>query len=410
MLNLRITIHKFGATRRCLWFLLGGIFLQFSAGIAVSQVLENTHPHDLVVGELLGRVDPADLWQFIQNNYYPVLSSNSNIAIEPIENSEPEVIYQVRYPEGNYANHPQRIIFRFFESENSLIAASITDKIDFAITESYDAAEEVAKSTASFRVHFRYKNPNQVKIIAYNNRNYILKNPLVRQALTYAIDRSYILEKILHHTAYLANGPLSRESRLHISGLEEYKFNPRKAMQLLQQDGWNDSDGDDVLDKNGASFRITIVYEKGVVLEEQLASRIKINWNKIGVDVIRKPLSKSEIKKNLQDGTYDVTLISHVFEETIESFEAFFGSTSDENILGYKNRRIDRLLSLYKIQQEAASKQLMLQAILQQINSDLPATFLFVLWVDRYFVNRNKFTNFEIRGKLVPFTEWKLKN
>jgi len=247
-------------------------------------------------------------------------------------------------------------------------------------------------------------------MIAYNNRHYILKNPIIRQALTYAIDRSYILEKILGHTAYFADGPLSRESRLHISGLDEYKFNPRRAIQLLQQDSWNDSDRDDVLDKNGTPFRITIIYEKGVFLEEQLASRIKINWNKIGVDVIRKPLLKGEIKKNLQAGNYDVTLTSHIFEETIESFEAFFSATSNENILGYKNRRVDHLLSLYKIQQESASKQLMLQAILNQINTDQPASFLFFLWVDRYFVNRNKFTNFEARGKLLPFTEWKIKN
>ncbi len=399
-----ITLHLY------LWILMGVIFTQVFIGIAVSQVLEDKHSQDLVVGELLGRVDPVDVWKFIQSNYYPVFSTNSNIVIEPVKNSDQEVIYQARYPEGDFSNHPQRIIFKFFESENSLIAAIITEEVDFAITESYNAAEEVAKSTASYRVHFRYKNPNQVKMLAYNNRHYILKNPIVRQALTCAIDRSYILEKILGHTAYLADGPLSRESRLHISGLDEYKFNPRRAIQLLQQDSWKDSDKDDVLDKNGMPFRITIIYEKGVFLEEQLASQIKINWNKIGVDVIRKPLSKGEIKKNLQEGNYDVTLTSHIFEETIENLEAFFGATSNDNFLGYKSRRIDHLLSLSKIQQKSASKQLMLQAILKQINMDQPASFLFFLWVDRYFVNRNKFTNFEARGKLLPFTDWEIKD
>ncbi len=370
------------------------------------QLIDSNYSRDLVVGELSGRVDPADVWNMIQTNYYPVLSNNTNI--EKVNDSSRELIYKVNYPEGNFSDHPGQIIFKFYESENSLIAATITEEVDFAITESYTAAEEVDKSTSLFRVHFRYKDPNHVKIIAFNNQHYILKNSNVRQALTYAIDRNYILEKVLGRAAYLADGPLSRESRFH-APVDEYKFNPRKAMQLLHQDNWIDSDGDGVLDRNGQPFRISLIYEKGVLLEEQLATRIKIDWNKIGIDVIRKPLVKSEIKKKMEEKSYDVILTSHIFDETIESFEAFFGSTSDENFLGYKNRRVDHFISLYKIQEEPTSKKLMLQAIQKQVSEDQAAAFLFFLWVDRYFVNQKKFTNFLLKGQLLPFTDWKLR-
>lgn len=376
---------------------------------AFSQVINGSYSHDLVVGELLGKVDPVDLWKLIENEYYPVFSKASNVEIEKVKDSNQEVIYKVHYPVDNVSNHPGRIIFKFYDSEYSLIVALITEEVDFAITESYAAAEEVDKSTSSFRVHFRYKNPNHVKMIGYNNQHQILKNSNIRQALTYAIDRSYILEKVLGRAAYLADGPISRESRLHLS-VDEYKFNPKKAIQLLQQNNWSDSDGDGVLDKGGQPFRISIIYEKGVLLEEQLATRVKIEWNKIGIDVIRKPLVKSEIKKKLAQKDYDVILVSHIFEETIESIEAFFGSTGHENILGYNNRRIDHFISLYKIQQEPTSRQLMLQAILKQVNIDQPATFLFFLWVDRYFVNRKKFDNFQQGRQLFPFTEWELRN
>lgn len=391
---------------RYLSILLGFILNFLICQAAVSQFINRNDSRDLVVGELLGRVDPTDVWNMIQTKYYPVL--NNNTTIEKVKDSSQELIYKVYYPEDNSLDHPRRIIFKFYESENSLIAATITEEIDFAITESYAAAEEVDKSTSSFRVHFRYKNPNHVKMIAYNNQHYILKNSTVRQALTYAIDRNYILENVLGRAAYIADGPLSRESRFH-TPVDEYKFNPRKAMQLLHQDNWIDSDGDGVLDKNGQPFRISLVYEKGVLLEEQLATRIKIDWNKIGIDVIRRPLVKSEIKKKTEDKNYDVLLTSHIFEETIESFEALFGSTSNENFLGYKNRRVDHFISLYKIQEDPTSKKLMLQAILKQVSEDQAAAFLFFLWVDRYFVNQKKFSNFLSKGQLLPFSEWKLK-
>lgn len=397
-------IHNLSLT-----ILLGGMLILPPGKAAFSQVMNGKYSHDLVVGELLGKVDPVDLWKLIENKYYPVFSNDLNVEIEKVKDSKREIIYKVHYPAGNFFDHPGRIIFKFYESENSLIVALITEEVDFAITESYTAAEEVDKSTSCFRVHFRYKNPNHVKMIAYNNQHYILKHPNIRQALTYAINRSYILEKILGRAAYLADGPFSRESKLHLS-VDEYKFNPKRAMQLLQQDNWNDSDGDGVLDKSGQPFRISIIYEKGVLLEEQLATRIKIEWNKIGIDVIRKPLVKSEIKKKLVKKDYGVILVSHIFEETIESFEAFFGSAGDENILGYKNRRVDHFISLHKIQKEPTSKRLMLQAILKQVNNDQPATFLFFLWVDRYLVNRKKFDNFQLKGQLLPFTEWELRN
>lgn len=389
--------------------LLAGILTRLERNVAFSQVMNGNNSRDLVVGEVLGKVDPADLWKLIETNYYQVLSNKSNIGLEPMEASERAVAYKVNYPGSNFYNHPERIVFKFYESENSLIAAIITEEVDFAITESYTAAEEVDKSTTSFRVHFRYKNPNHVKMIAYNNQHYILKNAVIRQALTYAINRSYLLETILGRAAYLADGPLSHESRLHIS-MDEYKFNPKRAIQLLQQDNWHDSDGDGVLDKNGQPFRISLTYEKGVLLEEQLAARIKIDWNKIGIDVIRRPLTKSDIKKKLAEKNYEAILTSQIFEETIESFERSFNSKSNENILGYQSRRVDHFISLYKIQQNPNAQKLMIQAILNEVNKDHPATFLFFLWVDRYFVNRKKFTNFQLRGQLLPFTEWQLRN
>jgi peptide/nickel transport system substrate-binding protein len=402
-------IHKSIICNLCLSIFLSVVFTFPVKKAAFSQVMNNKYSQYLVVGELSGKVDPVDIWKLIEDKYYPLLSPNLNIRTEKIKDTKEEVAYKVIYPEGSFSNHPQQIIFKFYESENSLIAAIITEEVDFAITESYAAAEEVDKSTASFRVHFRYKNPNHVKMIAYNNQHYILKNAEIRQALTYAINRSYLLETILGRAAYLADGPLSRESRLHIS-VDEYKFNPRRALQILTQNNWYDSDGDGVLDKGGQPFQVSIIYERGVLLEEQLATRIKIDWNKIGIDVIRKPLEKSEIKKKLAAKNYDVILISKVFEETMGSFEKSFGSNGIENIFGYKSRRVYHFISLHKIQQDPNSKRLMLQAILKEINKDQPATFLFFLWVDRYFVNRKKFTNFQMRGQLLPFTEWELRN
>ena len=392
---------------RLSWWVL---FAFVCSHTAFSQVYRTNFSRDLIVGELLGRVDPDDIPGLIQNSYYPVLKMNSDTKLRKVKSSDQEVVFELDYPGQSSAGHPTRIIFRFFISEYSLIAAIIRDEIDFAITDSYHAAEEIHKATAAFQIHFRYKNPNLVKLIAYNNQCHLLRRKNLRKALTHAINRKYIFEKLLKQNANYADGPLPEESKLRISGLDQYKFNPRRALQLFKLENWNDSNGDGVLDKYGQPFRISIIYEKGVMLEEQIATRIKIDWNKIGVDVVREPLVKREIKKKISQRDYDVILMDYEFSETIESFEAFFYSKSKENFLGYRSRSVDHLFELYKIQESSSPQKVMFQAIQKDINQDHPAAFLFFVWLERYFINRNRFTNFRDKnGKLLPFTEWELR-
>ena len=380
------------------------------SGDGLAQIRMNSAHSDLIVGELIGKIDPVDLELLIQHDYYPIYRNNVKIDLLKDDSSEREIIFRVIYPNSEASDrHPARIIFRFFESEQSLIAGIITEQVDFAITESDEIAEEIEKSTSAIKVNFRRKPANLVKYIAYNNQHPILRNENVRKALTYAIDRNYIYARMLRQVADLADGPYSKESKFYISGLDEYRYSPRKAMQLMAGENWIDTNNDDVLDKDGIPLRISLKYEKGVLLEEQLATRIKIDWNKLGVEVIRNPLAKSELKKVLAQRNYDVLLTNYKFDESIESIEAFFKSNSQNNILGYQNRKVDQYIRNYK-RAEPITQNVLIQAILNEVNKDNPAAFLFFLWLDRYFVNRNKFENFQDQnGLLLPFSEWKLK-
>lgn len=393
--------------RLSMWSL---IYILFFIPALFSQSFSEDNSRDLIVGEVLGKVDPRDLDSLIQIGYYPVVPDDSPVryAIQRKEASATRVVYTISYPNDEANNHPDKVVFRFFDSEQSLIGAIITDQVDFALTESRYAAMEVEKSTLAFRIHFRYKPPNYVKLLAYNNRDQVLRSADIRKALTYAIDRNYIIEKLLNQSAYSADGPLSKEADLHAANLDGYKYNPRKARQLLQNENWDDSNRDGILDKYGKPFRVVLTYEKGALLDEQIVRLIKIEWSKLGVDVIRNPLIKSELKKVMAQRNYDVLLMNHQFRETIESFEAFFHSRSRQNILNYRSARVDRYFRRYHLVPEQSQKEIFKEGIQTEINRDHPAAFLFFLWLDHYFVNRVKFSNFQdTKGKLLPFTEWK---
>lgn len=65
-----------------------------------------------------------------------------------------------------------------------------------------------------------------------------LSNPLVREALNYAINKPAIVKGILYDTGAPANQPLSPSQMGFNARVNPYPYNPRKARQLLKEAGY----------------------------------------------------------------------------------------------------------------------------------------------------------------------------
>ena len=360
----------------------------------------------LIIGELFGRVNPNNIEYLVNTNYYPISYTPNKRLYRLVKHSQREIVFAaVNRPPFQ----PQQIVFRFFNTEMALTAAIITDEIDFAATESAQIANEVHKSNPSVRVLFKNKPKNYVKMIAYNNRHPIFRNKNVRIALSCAINKHYILNNLLNNQADITSAPVDKESKLYVSKFKEYKYYPRKAIKLLEKEGWRDLNFDGILKKNNRTLHFTLIYEKGVLPDENMVRMIKFDWNKIGIDVAIKPLRKKEIEAKLKSRDFEAILTNYHFNETIENFEYIFASKGEGNFLGYNNKRIDRFLNLAK-QATSPTKESLLQGVVNTIIQDQPVSFLFFLWMDWYFVNAIKFENFENENReLLPFTEWKLR-
>lgn len=75
----------------------------------------------------------------------------------------------------------------------------------------------------------------------------------VRQALGHAIDRPLMLEVLFNNTYPIGNGPISSSTWSYWEGVNDYnQYDPELALSLLAEAGWTDSDGDGLLDKDGA--------------------------------------------------------------------------------------------------------------------------------------------------------------
>ncbi|MBD1383045.1 oligopeptide ABC transporter substrate-binding protein [Metabacillus arenae] len=140
----------------------------------------------------------------------------------------------------------------------------------------------------------------------------------LRQALLYAIDRPALIKAFLAGKAKVANTviPTAFWATAPESELNEYKYDPKKAKELLAEAGYKDTNGDGfVEDPDGKEFKISFGHYAGPSEFEGRAKAIIQSWNDIGV------------KTELATGQLiEFNLYNEMKDNDDKSLDAFFGS------------------------------------------------------------------------------------
>jgi ABC-type transport system substrate-binding protein len=360
----------------------------------------------LVVGELAGRFEYRQATSILTANVHPLARFVDPRAVRLVKQSPDEIVFEY---DAARPKHVKTVILRLFPSEMALMTAIIIDEVDFAYSESSTIANDVHKSNPVVRVLFQFNPPNYVKLIAYNNQLEIFRSTLVRQALSHAINKTGLINSLLNKQANKTSGPIDHNSKYFDSGFKEFDYDPRAAIKLLNQDGWIEQDKSGILKKNGQALSFTLAYERGNYLDEQIVRMVKIDWNKIGIDVAIRPIPRLEIQNKIQSHIYDAVITDMQLVETVDNLNFFWGSRQQMNIFNYKNFSVDHYLSLAGRADDNTRNRL-IQGILNLVIQDQPASFLFFPWLEWYFINSSRFDHFtDEGGEIRPFDEWIVK-
>ncbi len=389
--------------------------------LILAQLWSGAHAQNAVdlrtvkIGVLVGRTDPNQFKLLTNEGLVPVLDAAKGKAFAIFSQSPKEIVLQYYKSPDIRRYNPNRVIIRFYETERALISALILEEVDYAELKNEASAREVQQANNHFRPLPLLSVPNTVKMLCYNIRNSILKSRNVRVAFSYAIRHNQIIKKILGAKANLAKGPLDNDSDFYNPQMTSFKYNPKRAIQLLQETGWKDSDGDGILEKNGHPLKLTLYYQKGVRIDEQVAREIKINLLKINVDIQPKPLTKHEINRHLVQGDFEIVLMEHTFTDDVQSIADFFSSTGTLNYMWYRNRTFENYLRFYYEDENKSKRKTLIKSMQKVVNTDQPVTFLYFKWVTHHLVNVNKFEHYRDtqsknrKGQLLPFEQWIVK-
>ncbi len=245
---------------------------------------------------------------------------------------------------------------------------------------------QYTKQTGSeyFRNNFqKFRYPQFVyTYMGFNLKHPFFKDRRVRQAIAYAIDKSEIIDVVLFGLGSPATGPYVPNTWPYNPDVKKYPYNPEKARQLLKEAGWEDTDGDGILDKDGRPFRFTILTNMGNTLRMNTATIIQWKLAKIGIRVDIKVLEWSTfVNEFIDKRRFEAVILGWQISPDPDQFDIWDSKKTKEkefNFVSYSNPEVDALLEkgrrTYNIE-ERKKAYFRIQEILAE---DLPYIFLYV--------------------------------
>ena len=316
----------------------------------------------------------------------------------------------------------QNVIFRVIQDPTTRLTELKKGTVDMMWPVYFDDIKDIQKNNPDIKLETLP--PRSYESIAWANIDFqeygktagktirphrFFGDARVRQALTYGIDRKGIMDAKLGSFGELAVSDFSPVFRWAINtDLRPYPYDPERARQLLKTAGWQDSNGDGILDKDGVAFQFSMMYGVGNARRAYEATVIQENLKQLGIAVTMLPLEPVVMYERVAQKDYDAFLGGFIVDLAIDPSNRWGDLRNPFNNAGFQNARVQELLKLglrAPNETEAARYWREIQAILHQ---EQPFTFMY--WIkDVVAVNRRlKNTNVNIMGILDGIDAWKI--
>ena len=231
----------------------------------------------------------------------------------------------------------------------------------------------------------------------------------VRRAMTWLTDRARIIDEIMLGYAEPAVSPFSPRSRQHDPAIEPRRFDPDKAVSLLAEAGYEDRDGDRVLeDLAGEPFEFELVYYQESEDTERMVLFLKDLYARAGVHLKPAPAEWPVMLDLLGTRDYDAITLGWTSGVETDVYQMFHGSQTEnggDNFVHFKHAGFDRLVDEARATVREEERMPLWQAVERIFHEEQPYTFLMrrktLMFVDRRLQNL-EVTNLGLNLGIVP--------
>jgi len=283
--------------------------------------------------------------------------------------------------EHYYKGRPviDRVVFYHMprrEDSWSRLIKGETDIVGNLTVKDYQIIEQYAD-----RFYFAKSYWNYYSILLYNTHHPLFGNPMVRRALTHAIDRDYMVKNMLNGLAEKVAGPMGNRTACCNPDLKPLVYDPALALEYLEKAGWSLDPHTHCLMKNRQAFEFDLLFTEGSDTDLRIARFIKLCLNEVGIRVHLKALPPDVLYNRYSRNTeFDAVLTELTANDrrpggVINSWVTADGKRSQAG--GFDSPEVGRLAGLALAAKDPETRKALFQQFDQLIADLQPGSFLF---------------------------------
>jgi peptide/nickel transport system substrate-binding protein len=277
-----------------------------------------------------------------------------------------------------------------YEEQRSSWAALMRGEID-AVHEITPTAVDFAKGQTLVHT-FPFTRPYYVQLM-FNMKHPVLKNQLVRQALSYAVDRQAVVDVALNKQGTVADGPIWPFHWAYSTAEKVYTHNVEAATLRLDSAGLRVRKTSDSRMPSRLRFKCLTVAKNSTY--EKIAMVVQKQLYEIGVDMEIEALPISELGKRISTGDFDAILAERTSGRSLVWTYLTFHSSK-----GFGYQAADKVLDRLRQVSSDGEVRAAVSDLQQVLHDDPPA--IFIAWPTVARVVSSKFQVLDDAGKLVP--------
>jgi peptide/nickel transport system substrate-binding protein len=289
----------------------------------------------------------------------------------------PRTMIELVANQDHYTGRPSidRVVIKFVGGAG--LTEFMAGKVDVLGRVSAADALRVSKDPR-FRL-YHWFNTSLANAVLWRHDNPLFTDPNVRSALTLGIDRRGLMSML--HLPESAPVPDAIYTQRQFNRGElpaPLPFDRAEAERLLREAGWQDTDGDGVLDRDGQQFRFTMIVPDMWYGVSQTAVYVKDQLRRLGVVVELQPLPSMVARQRLRSGEFEAYL--GFVPMNPDGLERFLGA---EGFTGYRNPRIREMAAVAARTADLDERDRLYREMTEVYRAELPATPLFpfaVMW------------------------------
>ncbi len=245
----------------------------------------------------------------------------------------------------------------------------------------------------------------------------------VRRALLYALDRETLVREYLHGMGIVAHSPFMPHSWAYDQRVSHYPYDPGKARSLLHSAGWQDEDGDGIVEKEGRPLRFILLGDDDPARSAMLHA-IARYWRVVGVDAIPRTVTFAGLVRDfLEPRAFEMALVFWEIYGDPDPYPLWHSTQVEmggQNYAGWQNPDADTLMEEARRTPDLNRRIRLYHAFQELFAQEVPGLLLYhpmygfavrnrvknvslgpiYLPTDRY----RTFANWYIRVKRVPVT------